>query len=176
MQVKRSVSLLFLLVFTLALAIVNIALAQESPNDIAETTAACSGGPVIDGITLDECYVRSFSVGGITKSVTIWYTNNTVTATRIVDGNPVVLSHWINTDAEAVQVGAWFEEAWKRYYTDSNHNLYDIGCGNNVNVRMEQGVGWLGIAYWASSGNCSIGIDSPIVRNGGGQRTVYHEA
>ncbi len=176
MQVKRSISLLFLLISTLALAIAGVALAQGNPNGTSEITAACAGGPVIDGIPLDECYIRHFSVGGITKSVTIWYTNNPVTATRIVDGNPKVLEHWINTDAEAVQVGAWFEEAWKRYYTDSSHHLYDTGCGNNVNVRMEDGVGWSGIAYWASSGNCSIGIDSPTVRNGGGQRTVYHEA
>lgn len=138
--------------------------------------AACSGGPVIDGILLDECVVNTFSVDGVDKSVTVWYTQNAVTATRMVDGSPVVLSHWINTDAEAQQVAEWFENAWERFYTDSGHHLYDTGCDNNVNVQMEDGVGWSGIAYWASSGNCWIGIDSPMVRGGGGEWTVYHEA
>lgn len=139
-------------------------------------TAACAGGPTIDGILLDECLVRSFVIDGVTKSVTVWYTKNPVTATRMVNGSPVVLSHWINTDAQAQQVAAWFETAWRRYHTDSGHHLYDIGCSDNVNVQMEDGVGWSGIAYWASSGNCNIGIDSPMVRGGGGEWTVYHEA
>ncbi|MCP4361967.1 MAG: VWA domain-containing protein, partial [Chloroflexi bacterium] len=138
--------------------------------------APCSGGPVIDGITLDECIVRNFTVDGTSKSITVWYTKDTTEAVRTVDGNPVTLQHWINSDAEATQVAQWFEEAWQRFFADSGHHLYDTGCGNNVNVQMEDGVGWGGIAYWASSGNCNIGIDSPMVRNGGGQRTVYHEA
>lgn len=138
--------------------------------------APCGGGPVIDGITLDECYVHAFNVNGDDKTITVWYTKNPVEATREVDGSDVTLQHWINSDAEAVQVAQWFQEAWIRFHTDSGHHLYDSGCGDNVNVQMEDGVGWSGIAYWASSGNCNIGIDSPMVRGGGGQRTVYHEA
>jgi len=138
--------------------------------------AACAGGPVIDGITLDECITRNFTVGGIGKSIRVWYTKNPVTANRTEDGVDYVLQHWINSDAEAQQVAEWFEEAWQRYFADSGHHLYDTGCGNMVNVRMEDGIGWSGIAYWGSSGNCWIGIDSPMVRGGGGQWTVYHEA
>ncbi|MFN8444975.1 MAG: choice-of-anchor X domain-containing protein [Caldilineaceae bacterium] len=142
----------------------------------ADTTSACSGGPVIDGILLDECVKRNFNVSGDAKSVTVWYTKVPVTATRIVDGNPVVLSHWINTNAQASQVAQWMEEAWQRYHTDSGHHLYDTGCGNNLNVRIEEGVGWAGIAYWGSPGSCWIGIDSGMVRAGGGQWVAYHEA
>ncbi|HHY55102.1 MAG TPA: hypothetical protein GYA08_06665 [Chloroflexi bacterium] len=138
--------------------------------------AACAGGPVIDGITLDECITRNFTVGGVGKSIRVWYTKNPVSANRTVDGVTYTLQHWINSDAEAEQVAEWFEEAWQRYFADSGHHLYDNGCGNRVNVQMEDGIGWSGIAYWGSPGNCWIGIDSPMVRNGGGQWTVYHEA
>ncbi|GIV73494.1 choice-of-anchor X domain-containing protein [Caldilinea sp.] len=138
--------------------------------------AACPGGPTIDGITLDECITRTFLVGGVNKTIRVWYTKNATTATRTVDGSPVTLEHWITQDSQAQQVAAWFEEAWLRYFADSGHHLYDTGCGNLVNVQLEDGVGWSGIAYWGSPGNCWIGIDAPMVRNGGGQWTVYHEA
>ena len=95
--------------------------------------------------------------------------------TRIEDGTTYNLQHWITSDAQAQQVAAWFEDAWVRYFTDSGHHLYDNGC-SRLNVQMEDGIGWSGIAYWGSPGNCRIGIDSPMVRGGGGQWTVYHEA
>ena len=79
--------------------------ALTGPNVI---TAPCAGGPVIDGITLDECVVRNFNVGPDPKSVTVWYTKITVTATRTIDGNPVTMRHWIDTDAQAQQVAQWF--------------------------------------------------------------------
>lgn len=149
----------------------------EAAVEPAAVGAACAGGPTIDGYLLDECYVHEFSVNGVDKSVTIWYSQVVSTVQRTVDGSNVTLSHWINSDAEAVQVAEWFEDAWLRFNSDSGgHHLYDTGCGDNVNVRMEDGIGWSGIAYWASPGNCWIGIDSPMVRGGGGQWTVYHEA
>jgi hypothetical protein len=138
--------------------------------------AACGGGPVIDGITLDECITRNFTVGGVGKSIRVWYTENVATANRTQDGVDYTLEHWINNDAEAEQVAEWFEEAWQRYFADGGHHLYDTGCGNMVNVQMEDGIGWSGIAYWGNPGDCWIGIDSPMVRGGGGQWTVYHEA
>jgi len=138
--------------------------------------APCPGGPVIDGITLDECITRTFLVGGVAKTVRVWYTKNATTANRTEEGIDYTLEHWISTDAQAQQVAVWFEEAWQRFFADSGHHLYDNGCSNTLNVRMEDGIGWSGIAYWGSSGNCWIGIDSPTVREGGGQWTVYHEA
>jgi hypothetical protein len=139
--------------------------------------AVCPDGtpPVIDGITLSECYTENFTVGGSNKSVRVWYTKNPITATRTVDGNPVVLSHWINTDAQAQQVAAWGRQAWERYWVIFGRHPYDTGCGDRINVQLEDGVGWAGIAYWGSPGNCHIGIDSPMIRNGGGQWVVYHE-
>jgi hypothetical protein len=147
-------------------------LPQVAPAGVA---AACAGGPTIDGITLDECVDRTFTVGGVNKTVRVWYTKVANTATRTEDGTTYTLEHWIDTDAQAQQVAAWFEDAWQRYYADSGHHLYDNGC-SRLNVQMEDGIGWSGIAYWGSSGNCRIGIDSPMVRGGGGQWTVYHEA
>lgn len=141
----------------------------------AGVAAACAGGPTIDGLLLDECVDRTFSVGGVNKTVRVWYTKVVSATTRIEDGTTYNLQHWINSDAEAQQVAAWFEDAWQRYYADGGHHLYDNGC-SRLNVQLEDGVGWGGIAYWGSPGNCRIGIDSPMVRNGGGQSTVYHEA
>ncbi len=69
----------------------------------------------------------------------------------------------------------WGRQAWERYYAIFNHHPYDTGCGNRINIQMEDGVGWAGIAYWAGSGSCWIGIDLPMVRGGGGQFVVYHE-
>lgn len=141
----------------------------------AGVAAACAGGPTIDGLLLDECVDRTFSVGGVNKTVRVWYTKVVSATTRVEDGTTYNLQHWINSDAEAQQVAAWFEDAWQRFYADSGHHLYDNGC-SRLNVRMEDGIGWSGIAYWGTPGNCWIGIDSPNVRAGGGQRTVYHEA
>ncbi len=167
-----SLSLFF--AFSVLFALARPLAAQDQP---ASVDAPCAGGPVIDGITLDECYIHNFNVNGDAKTIRVWYTKDTTEATREVDGSDVTLQHWITSDAQAVQVAQWFQEAWVRYNADSGgHHLYDKGCSNTVNVQMEDGVGWSGIAYWASSGNCNIGIDAPMVRNGGGQRTVYHEA
>ena len=159
---------------------------HDAPIEVAETDsittieANCAVGPnpIIDGIELNECVTNTFNVGGVDRTVRVYYTKNPVTATRMVDGNPVVLSHWIDTDAQATQVANWFEDAWRRYFADSGHHLYTNGCGSGdlLRVQMEDGVGWSGIAYWASPGNCTIGIDSPNIRAGGGQWTVYHEA
>ena len=66
-------------------------------------------------------------------------------------------------------------EAWLRYWEVFGHHPYDDGCNNRINIQLEEGVGWSGVAYWASSGSCRIGIDAPMIRNGGGQGVVYHE-
>jgi hypothetical protein len=135
--------------------------------------APCPGGPTIDGILLDECFVENFTVGGDNKSITVWYTKVQSNATRIVDGNPMALTHWITTDAQAQQIAAWGRQAWERYHEVFGRHPYDTGCGDNINVRIEDGPNWSGIAYWYNP--CWIGIDAPMVRNGGGQWTVYHE-
>ena len=80
--------------------------------------AACAGGPTIDGLLLDECVDRSFTVGGVNKTVRVWYTKVMSVTTRIDDGTTYNLQHWITTDAQAQQVAAWFEDAWVRYFTD----------------------------------------------------------
>ncbi len=187
-KLRTIVSIIAVVVAFLAIGLTLNAVAQASnpePLDIEKSqidtttplgpTAACAGGPTIDGILLDECYDETFTVGGTSKTVRVWYTKNAITATRMVDGSPVVLSHWINTDAQAQQVGAWGRQAWERYYQIFGRHPYDNGCGNRINVQMEDGIGWAGIAYWGSPGSCNIGIDSPMVRGGSGQWVVYHE-
>jgi hypothetical protein len=141
-----------------------------------QPAAACAGGPTIDGVLLDECYDETFLVGGVNKTIRVWYTNivSSVVRTR-EDGTTVTLTHYISTDAQAVQVAQWGRQAWERYYAIFNRHPYDTGCGNRINVQMEDGDGWGGIAYWASPASCRIGIDSPLVRGGSGQWVVYHE-
>lgn len=143
--------------------------APEAPD------APCSGGPTIDGVLLDECFDETFTVGGTTKTIRVWYTNNVSTVTRDVDGTTYNLTHWVNNDTEPQDVAQWGREAWERYWEIFGHHPYDNGCGNRINVQLEDGVGWAGIAYWASSGSCRIGIDSPTVRAGNAQTVVYHE-
>jgi hypothetical protein len=143
--------------------------------DLTTPNAACSGGPVIDGVTLDECVDNSFTVGATTKTVRVWYTKNVSTVQRAVDGVTYNLTHYINSDAEAQDVAQWGREAWERYYQVFNHHPYDTGCGDRINVQLEQGVGWAGIAYWGNPGSCRIGIDAPMIRSGTGQDVVYHE-
>ena len=140
-----------------------------------EPYAPCSGGPTIDGVLLDECVDNTFAVGGTTKTVRVWYTKNVSTATRTEDGVTYNLTHYINSNAEAQDVAQWGREAWLRYWEVFGHHPFNDGCSNRINVQLEDGVGWAGIAYWGSSGHCSIGIDSPMIRNGNGQDVVYHE-
>jgi hypothetical protein len=152
------------------------AAAIDGPPSVTTFNAACSGGPTIDGILLDECVDRAFSIASDNYTIRVYYTKVQTNASRDDgSGGTLTLQHWINQDSEAAQVAAWTENAWRRYRADSGHNPYITGCSNRLTIQMEDGVGWSGIAYWASSGNCVIGIDSPMVRNGGGERTVYHE-
>jgi hypothetical protein len=152
---------------------VNIAIPEaaqlEAPN------APCAGGPVIDGVTLDECFDQTFTVGGTSKTVRVWYTNVQSTVQRTVDGTTYNLTHWVNNDTEPQDVAQWAQEAWESYWDIFGHHPYDNGCGNRINVQLEDGVGWAGIAYWADPGSCWIGIDSPTVRAGNAQNVVYHE-
>lgn len=141
--------------------------------------APCAGGPTIDGITLDECFVRTFQVNGNTRTITVWYTKNTTTATREVDGTTLTLQHWIANDTQAQAVADFAQLAWQSYTADSGGiEPFITGCNNNLNIQLEDGVGWAGIAYWASSGNCNIGIDAPMIRNGVGDgdgAVIAHE-
>jgi len=143
--------------------------APDAPN------APCPGGPTIDGVLLDECFDETFTVGGTTKTVRVWYTNNVSTVQRTVDGTTYNLTHWVNNDTEPQEVAQWGREAWERYWEIYGHHPYDNGCGDRINVQLEDGVGWAGIAYWAGPGSCRIGIDSPTVRAGNSQTVVYHE-
>lgn len=151
------------------------AITGKSQEQLNAPDAPCSGGPTIDGVLLDECFTQSFTVGGTTKSVRVWYTNNVSTVQRTVDGTTYNLTHWVNNDTQPQDIAQWAQEAWQRYWEIFGHHPYDNGCGNLINIRLEDGIGWSGIAYWADPGSCWIGIDSPSVRAGSTQGVVYHE-
>jgi hypothetical protein len=152
-----------------------VPVASPLSGDTVTPNTACSGGPTIDGVLLDECVDNTFTVGGVTKTVRVWYSKVVQTVQRNDNGTIYNLTHYINSDTEAQDVAQWGREAWERYYQVFNHHPYNDGCGDRINVQLEDGVGWAGIAYWASSGHCSIGIDAPMIRTGSGQNVVYHE-
>jgi len=90
--------------------VVNAAPAVDPALQDAEVPEApCAGGPVLDGVTLDECFDESFTVGGTTKTVRVWYTNVVSTVQRTVDGTTYNLTHYVNNDAEAQDVARWGE-------------------------------------------------------------------
>ncbi|MCJ7659478.1 MAG: VWA domain-containing protein [Anaerolineales bacterium] len=141
-----------------------------------EKTAACSGSaPVVEGpVTLSNCYTHNFSVNGNARTISVWY--SLVMTAVTVDGE--TYSHWIANAAQAQAVAEAAEAAWQRYFTDSGHEPYLVGCDSNLNIQMRDGKGWSGIAYWASSGKCNIGIDAPDINGGvgdGDRRVIAHE-
>ncbi len=138
-------------------------------NEPRSPTATCTHSHDVGGVPLDQCYGQTFTIGSNTRSVSIYYT---LTSTH--DGTPH--NHWINSAAEAQDVADWAQEAWERYYQDSGGvEPYTTGCDGNIDYLIRQGDGWAGIAWWASSGHCSIGIDAPMIRGGGGRGVTYHE-
>jgi hypothetical protein len=156
--------------------------AAESPNRALNPDAACDGGsaPAVEGISLTECYQRNFNVGGNARKIRVWYTTDTATYT--VDDVSYV--HGISGESQAEDVADAVEEAWQAVFVHSAiggnpaHEPYIDGCNSVLNIQMRDGKGWSGIAYWASSGTCNIGIDSPMVLNGvgtGDDGVIFHE-
>ena len=164
------------LIIVLLLAALPHAPQAAQAQDVQAPSAPCDGGPTIDGVTLDECVVNDFSLGGDDVSITVWYTKQTDTVTRTLgDGSTITLTHWINNDSEAQDVADWAQESWEVYYEIFDRHPYIDGCDDNIDIRLEDLASGAGVAYWASSGSCRIGIDSPVVRAGNAQRTTYHE-
>ncbi|TFG67846.1 MAG: hypothetical protein E4H27_08535, partial [Anaerolineales bacterium] len=170
----------FLLIFVLSFMGTSGTSAESGPDEgLVETNILSGSEPLAlppcnhthtaDGVPLDQCYGQTFTIGGNTRSVSVYYTLSTTHS-----GTPH--NHWINSAAEAQDVADWAQEAWERYYVDSGHvEPYFTGCGGNIDYLIRLGDGWAGIAYWASSGKCNIGIDAPMIRGGGGRGVTYHE-
>jgi hypothetical protein len=155
--------------------------AGDELGDTAAPMAPCTGsGPTVPGpVTLDQCYGRNITVGGSPRTISVWY----ITETQVYTVDGKVYQHWITGESQAIDVADAVEEYWKAVFQHTDiggtaHEPYINGCGNNLNIQMEDGKGWSGIAYWASSGNCNIGIDSPMVRDGvgtGDDGVIFHE-
>ncbi len=167
------------LVLTVALLFLGISGASATrwtASDIPEAAmrlvnaplATCTHTHNADGVPLDQCYGQTFTIGANTRSVSVYYT---LSPTH--DSTPH--NHWINSAAEAQDVADWAQEAWERYFADAGVEPYTTGCDGNIDLLIRKGDGWAGIAYWASSGHCNIGIDAPMIRTGGGRGVTYHE-
>lgn len=144
--------------------------------------AACTGGtaPSVPGTTLSDCYQRNFTVGGNNRTIRVWYTTDTTTYT--VDSTDY--DHGITGQSQAEDVADAVQEAWEAVFVQSAiggntaHEPYINGCSSVLNIEVKDGKGWAGIAYWASSGNCRIGIDAPMISNGVGANddgVIFHE-
>jgi hypothetical protein len=147
-------------------------LAQDPSGDTAgaaSPAAACTHSHSVGGVPLDQCYAETFTdKDGNTRTISVFYTLNTTH-----NGNPH--NHWISNATQAQNVGGWGREAWLRYELDSDGvEPYHTGCDSNIDVLIQDGP-WGGIAWWASSGDCEIGINAVGVRGGGNQGTTYHE-
>jgi len=133
--------------------------------DPVAPAAACTHSHSVGGFPLAECHAEVFNdKDGNSRSVSVYYTLDTSAD-----------DHWIASDAQAQNVGDWGREAWLRYEIDSGGvEPYHTGCDSNIDVKIQDGP-WGGIAWWASSGDCEIGINATCVRGGGCQGTTYHE-
>jgi hypothetical protein len=158
------------------------ALNASAPDSVSSPDAACDGGsaPAVEGISLEECYQRNFTVGGNARKIRVWYTTDTDTYT--VDDVDYV--HGIAGESQAEDVADAVQESWEAVFVHSAlggntpHEPYIDGCSSVLNIQMRDGKGWSGIAYWASSGTCNIGIDAPMVLNGvgvGDDGVIFHE-
>ncbi len=144
--------------------------------------AACTGGtaPAVEGTTLPNCYQRNITVGGNARIIRVWYTTDTTVYT--VDSK--TYNHGVTGESQASDVADAVAESWQAVFIHSAiggntaHEPYIDGCSSVLNIQLRDGQGWSGIAYWGSSGNCNIGIDSPMISNGvgtGDDGVVFHE-
>lgn len=148
---------------------------NQLPENKDSAANLCPGGPTVDGILLDECVIENFTVGGDAKSITVYYTKNISTVYRIVGTEKYTLTHGITSDQQAINVATWGSEAWQRYHEIFGRHPYEIGCSDNINISIEDGDTWAGLAPWPSPGKCWIKIDAPGVILGHAHRHVYHE-
>lgn len=143
---------------------------ESFSSDSPEIRYPCTGGPIIDGIVLDECYEESFFIGGVRKTLMVWYTKQQVEATRIVNDEEVTMRHWLDSDAQAQQYAAWGRQAWEQYYEIFGLNPYE---GENIIfIQMEDGT--RGHANAPVAGP-TIHMGTSRARNGGDPLGVFHE-
>lgn len=161
---------------------VNVEPALAAAQSPRSADAACNGGtaPAVEGTTLTLCYQRDFVVGGNNRTIRVWYTTDTTTYT--VGGESYV--HGVTGESQAADVADAVVEAWQAVFSHSAigghtaHEPYIDGCSSVLNIQLRDGKGWAGIAYWGSPGNCNIGIDAPMIRDGvgtGDDGVVFHE-
>ena len=122
-----------------------------------EVRNACSGGPSIDHILLDECYTESFLIGGVTKTITVWYTkaHHVPYPRTLNNGDVITLSHWIDSDDQAVKVADWGRLAWEQYYEIFGLSPYQ-GSTDIIYIQLEDGI----------AGYANIPADGPWIHLG----------
>ncbi len=123
----------------------------------------CTDSPTgNDGNPLDECQGTSFTLGGVTWDVSVYYTLDTDA------GND-----WISNHAQAAPIPGWMEDAIEAYFEQTGLTYGASVCDHHIRAKVMKGDAWAGIAWWPNS--CYIGLDAPMVRNGTARKTTMHE-
>ena len=137
----------------------------EAPMAPAAPATFCSDTGVTGngGNPLDECQGLSFTMGGNTWDVSVYYTLDTGAG-----------DDWIITHTQATPIVGWMRDAYLAYFEQTGRT-YGGGtsCDRHIRAKVMKGDGWSGIAWWPNS--CSIGLDAPMIRGGGGRGTTMHE-
>ena len=136
---------------------------RVAPIEPAAPSVICTDSPTgNDGNPLNECQGTSFTLGGHTWDLSVYYTLDTDA------GND-----WINNHAEAAPIAGWMQDAFEAYYAQTGLTYGESICGRHIRAKILKGDGWSGIAYWPNS--CYIGLHAPMIRGGGGRSTTMHE-
>ena len=147
----------------------------------AQPNQACAGGPEFDGITLDQCHVETFNVGGQSKSITVWYTLDQTPKKVDLDEGPdtnyITRTHGLD-NANQAQVGAQKgREAWETYFRVFNKSPRDTGpnCEGNIDVWVYDTRPGPSHAKWPDrSDDCLIVVSTTELR-GDPRYAFYHE-
>jgi len=140
----------------------------QSPVRVPQTEPLAPGAICTDTMTgndghpLDECVGTSFTLGGHTWDLSVYYTLDTDAG-----------DDWISSHAQAAPIPGWMQAAFEAYYEQTGRTYGESVCGRHIRAKVMKGDGWAGIAWWPNS--CSIGLDAPMIRANGGRSTTMHE-
>jgi hypothetical protein len=114
------------------------------------------------GNALDECQGTTFTMDGETWALSVYYTLDT-------DAD----NDWISSDAQAVSVVGWMQDAYEAYFSQNGKTYGASVCGRHIRAKLMDSTKWNGIAYWPN--NCFIGLRAEVIRNDSGRHVTMHE-
>ena len=150
-----------------ALLLLLVILVASLPGAVAQADVneACKGGPTIEEITLDQCYVERFDVNDEPKSITIWYTFDKTPYRIETDPGPppeyITRTHGLDSVDQAQYGAELAREAWETYFRVFRRSPRDTGpnCDGNIDVWVYDTSPWPSSAPWPHNiDDCQINI------------------